>query len=314
MMVMWRHCNVLPPFQGHHDNRRRSAATGSSVDVAISESMRIVAEVNDLVRSKDRPGRITSGTSSWKPEIPLPELVIDDDKDQIDDKLSPLGPFQSADTQAVHFGENVVDEREHIPWGQDENREELMSPEYYNKPVDTETFHNEAAKYLRKRLSSRPTTAPNTVAPLKLGPGFKHRIHTRSFPKNAPGTPASFEDELAVDGNSLSSKDKRMRSAGKVPQRAKSSGPAAMLQKQQEMLRKAPVRAMNTAPSIPSPYGEFGTRSPRNRTFMAELEPHARKVNSPRMYMERGQFCLYHITSYRIILHITSYHIISYHI
>ncbi|ESO89514.1 hypothetical protein LOTGIDRAFT_234326 [Lottia gigantea] len=59
-----------------------------------------------------------------------------------------------------------------------------------------------------------------------------------------------------------------------------------MAQRQKASLhRTQPVR---TPPSIPSPYGTFGARSPRSghKQYQKELEEHARKTHSPRRFMQ----------------------------
>ena len=79
------------------------------------------------------------------------------------------------------------------------------------------------------------------------------------------------------------------RSAGRMP-----GGPQTpagqvlrMSRKQNDLYKKNPPN--RTPPSIPSPHHALGGRTPRQgQQYHTELEHHARKVKSPRHYMEQG--------------------------
>jgi hypothetical protein len=83
--------------------------------------------------------------------------------------------------------------------------------------------------------------------------------------------------------------NKQKRSAGNVPPRAKSSNRMEVLVQQKEMLRKAPAKKLQSAPSIPSPFNPFGGRGEQGgNTYSLEHEAHARKDRHPRNYMDKG--------------------------
>jgi hypothetical protein len=76
-----------------------------------------------------------------------------------------------------------------------------------------------------------------------------------------------------------------------IQERAQSAVPARILNREQEMAKKMIVGPIRTAPSIPSPFGALGSRSPRTfRAYQPELEAHARKLNSPKRYMQSGEY------------------------
>ena len=80
------------------------------------------------------------------------------------------------------------------------------------------------------------------------------------------------------------------RSAGRTPGGIQSPAGQVlrMSRKQNEYFKKAPP--VRTPPSIPSPHHPLGGRSPRQgQQYISELEHHARKVKSPRHYMEQGK-------------------------
>ena len=88
--------------------------------------------------------------------------------------------------------------------------------------------------------------------------------------------------------NSMTSKVGR--SAGRTPGGIQSPAGQVlrMARKQNEYFKKAPP--VRTPPSIPSPHHPLGGRSPRTgQQYISELEHHARKIKSPRHYMEQGK-------------------------
>lgn len=150
----------------------------------------------------------------------------------------------------------------------------------------------------------------------KLAKSYKQRVFQHSFPRQqthlAEDETANKQqdiDELTVEGRGTKTKTLRKhkasdatknqpktsrRSAGTSPTRAKSANPLRVLQKQSEMLKNSPVEPYRTAPSIPTPWGELGTRTPRAQTatsrnslYMAEMEAQSRKMRSPKHYMEK---------------------------
>ena len=124
-------------------------------------------------------------------------------------------------------------------------------------------------------------TSPRHHPKTKLG---------RAFPR-APSAPAcddrgQVQSSLSVEGVGTGM---RARSAGTVPPRAKTTDRHMVLIKQKEMLRKSSAKVFRTAPSIPSPFNPYGTRSPRQGTaYSSELEMHATKDSSPRHYLQKG--------------------------
>eukprot|EP00105_Crassostrea_gigas_P007572 XP_011421859.1 PREDICTED: uncharacterized protein LOC105324435 isoform X8 [Crassostrea gigas] len=78
------------------------------------------------------------------------------------------------------------------------------------------------------------------------------------------------------------------RSAGRMPGRPQSvsSQVLRMARKQNEYFKKAPP--VRTPPSIPSPYHHTSSSPRYGETYNSGLEHHARKVKSPRHFMEHG--------------------------
>ncbi|XP_074651912.1 uncharacterized protein LOC141906491 isoform X2 [Tubulanus polymorphus] len=72
-----------------------------------------------------------------------------------------------------------------------------------------------------------------------------------------------------------------------MKKRARSAGPTRMLRQREQQPAKFIVGPKPTAPSIPSPHHPFGGRSPRlNQAYQVELEKQARKMDSPRRYLQ----------------------------
>lgn len=84
------------------------------------------------------------------------------------------------------------------------------------------------------------------------------------------------------------------RSAGRMPGRPQSvsSQVLRMARKQNEYFKKAPP--VRTPPSIPSPYHHTSSSPRYGETYNSGLEHHARKVKSPRHFMEHGKSVTYH--------------------
>lgn len=81
------------------------------------------------------------------------------------------------------------------------------------------------------------------------------------------------------------------RSAGRMPGQAFSASAqmGQLTRRHAELMRRAPPP--RTPPSIPMPKARSLTkgRSPRSGPMLAELEHHARKVHSPRSFMQHGE-------------------------
>ncbi|XP_061169939.1 uncharacterized protein LOC133179172 [Saccostrea echinata] len=86
--------------------------------------------------------------------------------------------------------------------------------------------------------------------------------------------------------NSMSTKVGR--SAGRMPGRPQSVSAQVlrMARKQNDYFRRAPP--VRTPPSIPSPYHQPGVSPRHGETYNSGLEHHARRVKSPRHFMEHG--------------------------
>ena len=89
------------------------------------------------------------------------------------------------------------------------------------------------------------------------------------------------------------SSSRRLRTAGTTPRSAKSQSHTYVLQRQQDMLRRAPVSAPPTAPSIPSgPISYRGQPAKQSKPILFELERHARKDNRAKQMYEKGNFII----------------------
>ena len=179
--------------------------------------------------------------------------------------------------------------------------EETMDPgaDFGLRPEEAKVMGIDVDDYLRQYDPASQSSAITPRQHVRLSQAYKQRSFQHSFPRQPPQNQSQETkdwDSLAIEGRGSRSQRKgiqrRARTAGTVPERAKSSTPGRMLQKQAEMLKKSPVDAYRTPPSIPTPWSQFGTRSaphPPGNQYMAELEAHSRKVDKPKQLVERGK-------------------------
>ena len=170
----------------------------------------------------------------------------------------------------------------------------------------THTAHHVDETRVTSSLQSagrRLTAADSLPGDVRLPKSLhtKPRMFTRSFPPPKPQSApqAAGDAGLALHGDAglavqglggrSHSAVTSARSAGVAPLRARSASQQKMIKKQDQMLRRAPTAPHRTAPSIPS--GQDGAlgRLEGQGPFSAEHDSHARKEQSPRRYMEKGE-------------------------
>ena len=150
-------------------------------------------------------------------------------------------------------------------------------------------------QYLKEK-ERNSTPLPNQR--VKLANSYRQRVFQRTFSRHNVDQEATEEtvQSLSIEGRGSRGAREAMRTAGTVPSTARSASHRKMLQKQSEMLKRAPTTASKTSPSIPTPYNNVHTpniKQPfKGKTFSVELESHARKDKNPRDFMEKGTFYL----------------------
>ena len=121
----------------------------------------------------------------------------------------------------------------------------------------------------------------------RLASAYKNRHYQRTELKREGGVNSGKRSSREL----IIGQPRSSRTAGTVPLRAKSNSPQKMVAKQRDMMRNVPVTPRRSTPSIP----RTGTsnivreRSPwGGHIYMSEVEAHARKMDSPRSYVQKG--------------------------
>ena len=146
-------------------------------------------------------------------------------------------------------------------------------------------------QYLKEREKDS-TQIPNQH--VKLANAYRQRIFQRTFSRQNKDLDTNQEEvqSLSVEGRGSRASKNKMRIAGTVPPRAKSASYGKMLQKQEEMLKRAVSTASRTSPSIPTPYyaqAQSMKQPYRGKAFSPVLGSHARKDKNPKHFMEKGK-------------------------
>ena len=166
-------------------------------------------------------------------------------------------------------------------------------------------------QYLKEK-ERNSTPLPNQR--VKLANSYRQRVFQRTFSRHSVDQEATEEtvQSLSIEGRGSRGAREAMRTAGTVPSAARSASHGKMLQKQSEMLKRAPTTASKTSPSIPTPNNVHTPhiKQPfKGKTFSLELESHARKDKNPKDFMEKGTFYLnikFHILVPVLLRHLTN--------
>ncbi|KAL3879989.1 hypothetical protein ACJMK2_032261 [Sinanodonta woodiana] len=149
----------------------------------------------------------------------------------------------------------------------------LSKSEEWHFMPDAESQKVDTEKYMKDSCDSKDDKTAKVVSSLKEARWAKSIVRPDAY----------FQSEMTGEGTPSTVG----RSAGRMPGGVQShSGQVLrMTRRQNEIFKKAPP--VRTPPSIPSPHNLFGGRSPRQgQAYNSELEHHARKVKSPRHFME----------------------------
>lgn len=167
----------------------------------------------------------------------------------------------------------------------------------------SETWHYKPGTSQNMNISSYPSGSKEIefhlnsyrgqqkVQPERRRPysAFDSRIHKPGHWAKSMIKPETYNFQSLPDSMAT----KVGRSAGRMPGGAQSPAGQVlrMSRRQNEYFKKAPP--IRSAPSIPSPHHTLTKASPRQgQQYISELEHHARKVNSPRHFMEQGKLYL----------------------
>ena len=122
----------------------------------------------------------------------------------------------------------------------------------------------------------------------RLASAYKNRHYQRSELRREGGVNTGKRNSSDL----IIGQTRSARTAGTVPERAKSNSPFKMVQKQRDMMRNVPVSPRRTTPSIPRPAtsNTARARSPwSGHIYMSEVEAHSHKMKSPRSYIQKGE-------------------------
>ena len=254
----------------------------------VENSKRLFAELTQFIKETEQ-----QGTSSGRdePTPPPPSVKAGEYNDggyqqEINGQQLYSAPVVRDDNKNLHY--------EHIKPYSEPRKSIVYSDECVTSLPDIEQMPRDldVDQYLKDR-EKKTAQIPNQH--VKLANAYRQRIFQRTFSKPIKDLDSNEEEilSLSVEGHGNNSSKYKMRTAGIVPPRAKSASYGKMLQKQDEMLKRAPTTASRTSPSIPTPHyvQTLGAKQPhRGKAFSPELDSHARKDKNAKRYIEKGKY------------------------
>ena len=239
---------------------------------------KLLAELTEVFREVEQQ----RATGSNLPTPPPPSVKLSDHND-VGDELELSGNLGYPTTDVGPEQEVIHDK--HIKY----NTEIAILPDI--NPVPREL---NVDQYLKDKERNN-TPLPNQR--VKLANSYRKWVFQRTFSRHSidQDVPEETVQLLSIEGRGSRGAREAMRTAGTVPNAAQSASHGKMLQKQCEMLKRAPTTASKTSPSIPTPYYVHtpNVKQPfKGRAFSLELESHARKDKNPKDFMEKGTLFL----------------------
>ena len=244
------------------------------VEENTENARKLLAELTEVFREVEQQ----RATESNLPTPPPPSVKLSDHND-VGDELE-LSGHQVYPTTYIRTEQEVIQD-ENIK----HNTEIAILPDI--NPVPREL---NVDQYLKDKERNN-TPLPNQR--VKLANSYRQRVFQRTFSRHSIDQDTTEETVqlLSIEGRGSRGAREAMRAAGTVPSAAQSASHGKMLQKQCEMLKRAPTTASKTPPSIPTPYHVHtpNIKQPfKGRAFSLELESHARKDKNPKDFMEKG--------------------------
>jgi len=248
-----------------------------------SDSKQVSSNRESVGDSENKPGQgqssgVTAGESLKGETVPVRELVqvlTEDTDDGVHIEVTALPASGRPLTPQVNLNSTLKGLSSSDTWQFKPSQNEYMNiTSYPSGTKEIEFYHSNCGSQTLQPDIKRPYSA------------FDSRLHkNKRWSKNIV-KPENYCFHCIPDTMST----KVGRSAGRMPGGAQSpTGQVLrMSRRQNEYYKKAPP--VRSAPSIPSPHHTIAKQSPRQgQQYSTELEHHARKVNSPRHFMEQGK-------------------------